>query len=488
MNSQLRSIRRCLAAGAGAATVVALVAVVTAVIVTSTRAPAAAQETAASEGAAANNSAPAASPAPKNTQQRLEQLPDIEKRRLAGLKARFDRLPHKEKERLRALQQQIDEHPDNQRLKEVMLAYTDWIHSLSAKQITTLQETPLSERIARIRQLKAQQDEQRFKQLAEIKLSSEDISALMKFVANFVEKNEDAILAKLPSEWRKRMESLDARRRRQYLVMGMMPRDGRGFRVEFSAQDIASLRSKLSSQEAIKAMTKVKTPKAQAMLIRGWLHAAAMSRSRLNVSQEEIQRFYREDLKPEHREAVEQLPADQMAKRLREYYFMYNFRRDGSRWPHRGRGGDGGRGDGRGGDGRSGDGGRGDSRGGSGEKRGEGGRGGDKRPGPPPFGPRPGGPRPSGPRPDGPRPDGAPENRDRGDAPRPQRPADDGSPRAEPDTKASSTKASADEAASRFPGRPGLPLLGRRGFGPQRGEEPPENTAPVATPDAPEAK
>ncbi len=318
-----------------------------------------------------------------SVEERLEQLSDIEKRNLAERKERFDRLPGEEKSRLRALQAELEKHPENERLKEVMLAYTQWLDSLSAKQIAELQETPLKERIEQIRKLKLEQEEQRFKQLVELKLSSEDIAVLVEFMGDFAVKHKEEILAKIPQEWSHRFDSLDESRQRKFLMMGLMGRDGK-LRVDFAAQDIASLRGKLSSQEAIKAITDAKTPAKQAQLIRGWLRAAAMSRGRTSVSAEEMRRFYLNDLRPEHRDVLEKLSGEELQKKLRQYYFEYRFRRRPSYGRDRG-----------------------------------------------PGRPREGGPREGGPREDGdgrrppPRPDGPPRHGPPGGGPPPERREDD---------------------------------------------------------------
>ena len=82
------------------------------------------------------------------------------------------------------------------------------------------------------------------------------------------------------------------------------------------------------SQEAQREFRAQETDADKRKLARSWIHAATASRMRPpKISAEELECYFREDLRPEEREELERMPRDRMQFELSRMYFRDQMRR-----------------------------------------------------------------------------------------------------------------------------------------------------------------
>ena len=145
--------------------------------------------------------------------ERIENMDAAQKEHLFQRHKQFHAFTPEEQERFRELHRDVEHDPDCDELRRVMNRYYDWLKTLSSYQLMELRRLPAKERIERIKKL---QQEQRghgrgrpgygrfglgFGKTAE-KISPADKEALLKWIAEYAARHEDAFTERLPESAR----------------------------------------------------------------------------------------------------------------------------------------------------------------------------------------------------------------------------------------------------------------------------------------------
>jgi hypothetical protein len=269
---------------------------------------------------------------------RLAALPPGEIEELRTKKEQFDRLPPEERARLRDLHRQLCQQPDAEKLREVMIRYSEWLKSLPSDQRSELAALDATQRLQQIKRVLEQQERQRFQELVFRKLDPRDYEVIKKWFSALVQRKVKSLGETLPPEAReqisRRSDPMDllmeiARIRRE------MPGEKKDARpldyLDISEADVAELNRALSP-EASRTLADVPDNNDKLTLVRGWVLAAAFSGRWHRVSDEELKKFLatRDAATRDH---LEDLPREEMFKELRRLYYTEHMR---SRWPPRG--------------------------------------------------------------------------------------------------------------------------------------------------------
>jgi hypothetical protein len=256
---------------------------------------------------------------------RLEAMPDSEKHTLLERKRQFDQLLDKEKEHLRDFHQQLENHEQKERLHALLRRYDEWLKSLMPGQRAQLLELPADQRIARIKEILRDQETQRFRMMVGGRLAEKDLQALREWLDDFIRHNEDQILAALPRDQLTRfLDDYDPDKHRRALPFLIirhpspdMPRP--------TPEDEARLQS-LVSREARELLDSLDDDQERSRVLQTWIRAAWFSRMRPPIDRKDLDAFAAQQLDPQQREWLENLPRERMYHELRRIYSQDQFR------------------------------------------------------------------------------------------------------------------------------------------------------------------
>ena len=257
-------------------------------------------------------------------QQRLAAMPASEKLELERKKERFDRLTPEQQDELRQLHETVQHDPQSERLQQVMLRYNEWLKTLAAGQRAELLSLPAEERVHRIRDAMSRQEEQLFIQMTALELEPDEVRMIYDWLHEFVQRHEAKIISGIPErdrEWV--LKHVDEPERRSVMMYGAYRRHNEDDALRPDDNDIKQLGEKLRSPKAREALTGTTLPHEEKLdVIRGWMRAAYVSRSRQEgASEEELSTFY-EGLQPAEKDYLESLPSEQMRRQLQRMYYF----------------------------------------------------------------------------------------------------------------------------------------------------------------------
>ena len=218
-----------------------------------------------------------------------------------------------------------------------MRGYSDWLRALPSRERMELMNLPTTERVERIRSLMEAQERQRFEELFGSKLQFSDQKVLFDWVHRLVQRDETRIMQQLtPRERQQLVRVENTTQRRLMMAMFYRWRSGEVRLFELlqpTEDDIKQLATQLSPL-ARDTLASVRDVKEREQLIQRWTRAVLDSRARPPLGKEELQRFLQEDIAPEQRAYLENLPRERMRIELQRMYFRHRFNgpgRPGSR-------------------------------------------------------------------------------------------------------------------------------------------------------------
>ena len=281
---------------------------------------------------------------------RITQMSDEQKAELLGKKERFESLTEAEKSRLVGLHKAVSSEPNALKLEETIRRYNRWLSNLSSGQrAAILKIADPQQRIVKIKELMEQQEKDRFTLFVEEEVTKPDRDAIYAWVEDFVAKNAQKIMHKLPEQSRERLDRIpdEVERRRQLLGTWSWHLRRRDPDMPMPKKsDFDELFAKLSpeARTRVNALTKADT---RDQRLTDLMRAAIVSRNYTPPTRDELVRFYAGMPSDDpRRERLEGLERDNLYEELKR---MYNAERFGFRYGRGGRGqgpGPGPRGDG----------------------------------------------------------------------------------------------------------------------------------------------
>jgi len=282
----------------------------------------------------------AAEPADSLAQRRakIEAMSPVEKQELRRMQERFVSLPAAEQQSIRRIAAQLAADPEGQKLRQVLVRYHEWLKTLSAGQRAELVELPWLERVARIKHFKAHQAEQRSSGSIDADpLSPADLRHVLHWLEDYALQNKDLLTKDLPAQRRKHLEELDRPKQRRSLLWLAWQHWQSGAPGDLPPPDTASMQRLAGTMSAgpREQLEQAPTPKQYQELVKSWVRQAVRHRvetlgpgHKLNAAaQDEMQRFFQQDLSPRQREQLLKLPREQMQRELRRLYLQHSNQR-----------------------------------------------------------------------------------------------------------------------------------------------------------------
>lgn len=269
---------------------------------------------------------------------RLEAMSAEEKEQLQRKKERFEALSESEQKRLRELHSAVASAPESDELQAVMSRYHAWLKTLSSAVRAELLSLPPDERIKRIKELKQDQERQRFREFAN-NLPERDMNVVYAWIEAFVGQHEAEYLQRTPPDFRRRLEQQTEAERRKALVAGLIWRRWDNDSPKPSERDVAELMPRLS-EETRKELARAATKEEKLLVVRALVRAAVLSKVFPPISDEQRQQVFAR-LSSVERERLEQMAPEMMRRELTRMYHAEQFReREGWRgWGPPGSGG-----------------------------------------------------------------------------------------------------------------------------------------------------
>jgi hypothetical protein len=262
----------------------------------------------------------------------VAQMTPTEKAQLYRLWERFKALPKEERENIKKLERQISEDETADELRDVMRRYYHWCRTLPAYQRLELQDYPIEERIAQIRNLKRQ---------------TENVAGLKKWLDAKAKQIEE----QLSDEQRKRFSRFgpDYIRRMLFWQMRSIAKNsGRNTNNPLTDQDLANLRANLSepTQRALEKLPPRQQWKKIVERLEPYLREQARRRrfdrhtltSPYGIPNEDLATIF-ESLPLKRQDELLSLPAEDMLQQLQQIHMDRSLRkfrpRNPDNRPHR---------------------------------------------------------------------------------------------------------------------------------------------------------
>lgn len=266
--------------------------------------------------------------------ERLLAMTPEQKGRLYHNQERLAALPPAEQQKLRTLADALEADPQADHLRQVLVRYHDWLKKLSPGQRAELLELPAEQRVAKIKELRAEQTRKiQQESAAGEPLSAADFHQITRWLEDYAWKHRDVLLQDAPPEVRRHFEQLNGDNKRHRAALWLLTQRWRLGRTSnlpgFSEADIGALADKLSpeARERLKSTTGLT---AQRQLVQRWAQGAVrhrletlgLSRPLSPLAQHELEHFFEHDLTAEQREHLLALPPEKMQNELRRMYFL----------------------------------------------------------------------------------------------------------------------------------------------------------------------
>jgi hypothetical protein len=260
----------------------------------------------------------------------VEQMTDSQKRQLLEKKRLFYQLDVSEQQRLRDLHQQLQLAADRELLVEVMNRYSQWMRSLPNGQRVEVLSLPLEERVEAIKQIQQEQEERRLEVLSSTRLDLDDSRVISRWLDSLLAKHGEQLRESFPQvlagmrptqrAWLTRMP--DSRQRDRVLAATLVTQVSRLDPPVTTTIPITSELGQLAgllSSRGQQTYEAVESELERQQLLARWIFAVAF-RSLRTVSEEELIRFYLEDLSAEDRDDVDHFSGDKFRQVLNAYY------------------------------------------------------------------------------------------------------------------------------------------------------------------------
>jgi hypothetical protein len=249
---------------------------------------------------------------------KAEALPESEKAGLEAKRERFEKLDAVEQDRLRRLQAEMSSDADPASLDATLTNYLAWKSQLPPQEsalLAGLEPTKRTEQVAA---------------LADREFSEQDSKKLVLWLESEVRKYQTKILATLPTPMRERFEGMGDRERSFALMYHFLSTRGNGARMEEIAGDLPKLRAQLSpAAQARWDAAAAKSKDEFRILLTDWIRQSFergvihRDGGRLNIAvkEEDLQRFFQQEISDAERKRLMALPKEDMISQLRREYF-----------------------------------------------------------------------------------------------------------------------------------------------------------------------
>jgi hypothetical protein len=254
----------------------------------------------------------------------------------AELRRRYDQftaLSRGQQQRLRDLDAELRGDPDGQQLRETLNRYCQWLATQPAYRGLQLLEL---EPAARIRQVRQEQSRGFGK-----RLEAKDLEEIARWIDQYATEHEARLLDGVPKAHRAAVAELPPAARHRIVLETLCQHwqsGGRTGQAMISEAEAAELRGRLSPDARNRLGSRPAAE--QARLLAGWIRQAARQQLGarrgagdwlLSGLDEQLADYFEFQLRPEERDHLMSLPAEEMQQRLRQMYLTAGRKGEGGR-------------------------------------------------------------------------------------------------------------------------------------------------------------
>jgi hypothetical protein len=264
----------------------------------------------------------------------------VEKDQLLRKRDRFERLSPAEQDRLRKLDETLASDSQGEQLRSIMLRYHNWLSVLPSSQRNEIVRLPAEERVAKIKERLAEQDEKRRQELAKESINFSDESKIRYWLNEVYSRVEPKLLEELEREQREEVLRFKPEFRFPVVTALTIRRKGMEgnplrhlIALEITAEDQQRLIDTLSDS-AQQYYHRMETDENRRVLVQNWISAATaamwrgFARSSSRVSGDQLRRIL-ENADPKLRDQLDYRPPDQIRAWIEWTYREDPFRRRG---------------------------------------------------------------------------------------------------------------------------------------------------------------
>jgi hypothetical protein len=258
--------------------------------------------------------------------EQVEQMSTDERDELREKYDKFEALAPDDQDQLRRLHEQLESDPQGDKLRRLLLRYHEWLKTLTPGERADLLALQPTERVARIKTLKREQEARAASIAGGPELLPRDVQALSRWIEQFGVDHETELLAVLKPARRQEVKALDdaARHKAVTLIAWQHWRTGNKLPT-VSAAAVEHLAEQLSP--APRRALEAKSPGQERVgVIHDWVQAIARTRFAGGlkpgslISADELTHFFQHDLTQAERDRLLALPRDEMHRELRRLY------------------------------------------------------------------------------------------------------------------------------------------------------------------------
>lgn len=290
---------------------------------------------------------------------RVAAMDPLARERLWDRYDRFRRMAPPLQDRLRRLHQELEQDPNGPELRQVMQRYADWFKTLPPHEQADLRHLAPEQRVIRIKRLLAEQAQKakpgdtdatrtdrpgRPGRRGGVPLNLANVEAVLQWMDSYLQKKgapwHDASQRR---EFQERLtREKDPVRRYELIAQTWHHWQAHSEKesLPFSDQDLAEVRSRLTPETIRKLQNR--TPAEQWTLLLRMISLNAVQQLvawrtdpiAVDVSDDELARFFEYELSGEERDRLVNLPSDEMSQELRRRYLQWQ--RKYSDWKRRG--------------------------------------------------------------------------------------------------------------------------------------------------------
>lgn len=248
------------------------------------------------------------------SQTRFENMPETQVIQLKQAWRAFQQNPPEGQAKLEKMHRQIVQQADGEHLLATARTYANWLRDIPIEKKYEIAETPMSERVNKVIAVREQQERENFGRYGSTRLPLKDVVPVLRWWTEFVEKKQDAALAKInelfPEETNP-FDRLTADRRFAYLLT----LDRTSTFALMGPEDFQDLEARVSKQTSRTLADK--SLDSQRLLVERWLQAAILATRQ--VPDDTLWAFY-DSLSSDVKNGFDGLDREAWRQVLREKY------------------------------------------------------------------------------------------------------------------------------------------------------------------------
>ena len=268
-------------------------------------------------------------PLPETVEQ-LQQLPPQQRNELQQKNVRFEQLTDKKKDEYREFNARLNETPNHKRLRQVMQSYTDWLLNLDTIERERILSLPFDQRLQEVVQLVRMEKEQRFKELLVTNLRHDDLIEVGQWYDRWLDEQTDKLTAlsesiKDPSFKNLIAQAEDPRQRSTLTVVLLLKKHGSSKWNDWFKDwelDVTKLIGSLSETAQL-LYASAESDQQRLELVLRWGYYSLVAQSMQGVSDDELLKFYRNEMSPANRDILNRQRPENVIPMLHHFYFQH---------------------------------------------------------------------------------------------------------------------------------------------------------------------